>query len=41
MGPYIIEEINANGSVQLSTLQGKVFQNLVDGASQKWYKEKK
>ena len=31
MGPYIVEEINASGLVRLRTLQGKVFQKLVNG----------
>ena len=30
MGPYIVEEIHPNGSVQLKTLQGLVFQKLKD-----------
>ena len=37
MGPYIIEEINANGSVPLRTLQGRVLQKLINGARLKWY----
>ena len=37
MGPYIIEEINANGSVQLRRSQGTVFQKLVNGARLKRY----
>ena len=37
MGPYIVEEINANGSVRLKTLQGSVFQKLVNGVQLKHY----
>ena len=29
MGPYVVEEIHANGSVRLRTLQGIVFRNLL------------
>ena len=32
MGPYIVEEIHANGLVRLIMLQGIVFQKLVNGA---------
>ena len=32
MGPYIVEEISANGSVRLRMLQGRVFWKLVNGA---------
>ena len=32
MGLYVVEEIHTNGSVQLRTLQGIVFQKLVNGA---------
>ena len=32
MGPYIVEEIHPNGSVRLRTLQGMVFEKLVNGA---------
>ena len=39
MGPYVVEEIHANGSVQLRTLQGIVFRKLVNGARIKWYKK--
>ena len=38
MGPYILEEINTNRSVQLKKLQGNVFWKLVNGAQLKWYK---
>ena len=37
MGPYVVEEIHANRSVQLRTLQGIVFQRLVNGARLKRY----
>ena len=32
MGPYIVKEINTNGSIQLKSLQGNVFQKLVNAA---------
>ena len=32
MGPYIIEDLNTNGSVRLKTLQGQVFSKVVNGA---------
>ena len=32
MGPYIIEDLNTNGSVQLKTLQGQVFSKVMNGA---------
>ena len=32
MGPYVVEEIHANESVRLRTLQGIIFQKLVNGA---------
>ena len=32
MGPYVVKEIHANGSVWLRMLQGIVFQKLVNGA---------
>ena len=32
MGPYIVEEINANDSKRLKTLQGRVFAKVVNGA---------
>ena len=32
MGPYVVEEIRTNGSVQLRMLQGIVFRKLVNGA---------
>ena len=38
MGPYIVEEINSNGSVRLRTLQGTVFQKLVNSSQLKRYK---
>ena len=38
MGPYIVEEIHANGLVRLRTLQGIIFQKLVNGARLKQYK---
>ena len=38
MGPYIVKEIHTNGSVQLRTLQGIIFQKLVNGARLKRYK---
>ena len=38
MGPYVVEEIHANESVQLKMLQGIVFQKLVNGARLKQYK---
>ena len=38
MGPYVVEEIHTNGSVQLKTLQDIVFQKLVNGARLKWYR---
>ena len=37
VGPYIVEEINANRSVRLRTLQGTVFGKLVNGAQLKRY----
>lgn len=37
MGPYIVEEINANGSVRLKTLQGRVFKKVVNGTRLKRY----
>ena len=37
MGPYIIEYLNANGSVRLKTLQGHVFPKVVNGAQLKRY----
>ena len=37
MGPYIIEDINMNGSVRLKTLQGQVFTKVVNGAQLKRY----
>jgi len=37
MGPYIVEEINVNGSVRLKTLQGRVFKKVVNGAQLKRY----
>ena len=37
MGPHIVEEIHANGSVRLRTLQGIVFWKLVNGARLKRY----
>ena len=37
MGPYIFEEIHANGLVRLRMLQGIVFQKLVNGARLKRY----
>ena len=38
MGPYVVEEIHTNGSVRLRTLQGIVFQKLVNGARLKHYR---
>ena len=38
MGPYVVKEIHTNESVQLKTLQGIVFQKLVNGARLKRYK---
>ena len=38
MGPYVVEEIHANRSVQLRTLQGIVFRKLVNDARLKWYR---
>ena len=38
MGPYIVEEIHANGSVRLRTLPGIIFQKRVNGARLKRYK---
>ena len=38
MGPYIVEEIYANRSVWLRTLQGIIFQKLVNHTRLKWYK---
>ena len=38
MGPYDVEEIHTNRSVQLSTLQGIVFWKLVNGARLKHYR---
>ena len=32
MGPYIIEDLNTNGSIRLKTLQGQVFTKVVNGA---------
>ena len=41
MGPYAVDEIHINGSVQLRTLQGIVFQKLVNGARLKRYRNYK
>ena len=41
MGLYIVEEINDNRSIRLKTLQGSVFQKLVNGARLKSYKNYK
>ena len=41
MDPYVVEEIHTNGSVQLRTLQGIVFQKLVNGARLKRYRNYK
>ena len=38
MGPYVVEEIHANGSVWLRMLQGIVFRKLVNGARLKRYR---
>ena len=38
MGPYVIEEININGSVRQKTLQGNVFWKLVNIVQLKRYK---
>ena len=38
MGPYVVEGVHANRSVRLRTLQGIVFQKLVNGARLKQYK---
>ena len=35
MGPYIVDEIHPNGSVQLRTMQGLVVRKLVNGAQLK------
>ena len=37
MGPYIIEDLNSNGSVRLKTVQGQVFLKVVNGARLKRY----
>ena len=37
LGPYLVEEINANGSVRLTTLQGRPFNKVVNGARLKRY----
>ena len=37
LGPYLVEEINANGSVCLTTLQGQPFKKVVNGARLKRY----
>lgn len=37
MGPYIIEDLNSNGSVRLKTLRGQVFPKVVNGARLKRY----
>ena len=37
MGPYIIEDLNMNGSVRLKTLQGQVFTKVMNGARLKRY----
>ena len=39
MGPYVVEEIHANGSIQLRTLQGVVFRKLVNGTRLKRLKK--
>ena len=38
MGPYVVEEIHANRSIQLRTLQGIVFRKLANGAQLKQYR---
>ena len=38
MGPYMVKEIHPNGSVRLRTMQGLVFQKLVNRARLKHYK---
>ena len=38
MGPYVVKEIHTNGSVRLRTLQGMLFQKLVNGARLKRYR---
>ena len=37
MGPYIVEEINANRSIRLRMLQGRLFRKLVNSARLKRY----
>ena len=37
MGPYIIEDLKSNESVQLKTLQGHVFPKVINGARLKGY----
>lgn len=37
LGPYIVEDLNTNGSVQLKTLQGRVLSKVVNGARLKHY----
>lgn len=37
MGPYIIEDLNFNGSVRLKTLQGHVFPKVINRAQLKCY----
>ena len=37
LGPYIIEDLNLNGSVRLKTLQGHVFPKVVNGIRLKHY----
>ena len=37
LGPYLVESINTNGSVRLTTLQGRPFKKVVNGARLKRY----
>lgn len=37
MGPYIVEEVNMNGSVRLKTLQGLLFNKFMNGTQLKRY----
>ena len=37
LGPYIIEELNANGSISLKTLKGQVFKEVLSGSGLKKY----
>ena len=35
--PYIVEELNANGSIRIKALQGQVFKEVLNGARLKRY----